>query len=345
MREPRAERTAARIVVGVRILVVTQMWPSVAQPALGAFVARQVAALERLGADVAVASVPPGPGGVRAPLKWRRLFASATAAARRTAPDVVLGHFLFPGGEAARRAARAAGVAYAVVAHGQDVVNAETSGWLRRLTTRALADAGLLVAVSQPLADRLAAVCALPDEVLVAHMGVDRAAFRPGDQEIATLALGPEPRRPLVVQVGVKNGAALAAAAAELGGELWLAGPGAPVPGARMLGILPPAEIPRLLRAADVAAFVPEREGYGLAALEAMACGVPLAVSRTIPVAADLPPSAAVAVDPSDPVAIAAGLRAALALGRGDPAGQAAADANGADAMAARLLQALDRLR
>jgi hypothetical protein len=68
-------------------------------------------------------------------------------------------------------------------------------------------------------------------------------------------------------------------------------------------------------------------------------------VSRTIPVAADLPPSAAVAVDPSDPTAIAAGLRAALALGRGDPAGQAAADANGAEAMAARLLQALDRLR
>jgi glycosyltransferase involved in cell wall biosynthesis len=329
----------------VRILVVTQMWPSPAQPALGAFVARQVAALERLGADVTVASVPPGPGGVRAPLKWRRLFATATGAARRAPPDVVLGHFLFPGGEAARRAARAAGVPYAVVAHGQDVVNAETSGWLRRVTTRVLADAGLLVAVSQPLADRLAAVCPLRGELLVAHMGVDRQDFRPGDQEIATLALGPEPRRPLVVQVGVKNGSALAAATAELHGELWLAGPGAPVAGARMLGILPPDAIPRVLRAADVAAFVSEREGYGLGALEAMACGVPLVVSRTIPVAADLPPAAAVAVDPSDPAAIATGLRAALTLDRGDPAGQAAADANGVDAMAARLLHALDRLR
>jgi hypothetical protein len=68
-------------------------------------------------------------------------------------------------------------------------------------------------------------------------------------------------------------------------------------------------------------------------------------VSATIPVAADLPPSAAVAVDPADPAEIAAGLRAALALSRADPAGQAAADANAVDAMAARLLQGLDRLR
>jgi glycosyltransferase involved in cell wall biosynthesis len=329
----------------VRVLVVTQMWPSPAQPALGAFVERQVGALERLGADVAVASVPPGPGGVRAPLKWRRLFSAATSTARRSRPDVVLGHFLFPGGEAARRAARTAGVPYAVVAHGQDVANAETAGWLRRLTARVLADAGLLVAVSQPLADRLAAVCPLPPEVLIAHMGVDRAAFRPGDQAIATASLGPDPHRPLVVQVGVKNGVALAAAAAELDAELWLAGPGAAVSGARMLGVLPAADVPRVLRAADVAAFVSHREGYGLGALEAMACGVPLVVSATIPAAADLPPSAAVAVDPTDPAAIAAGLRAALALPRSDPAGQAAADANAVDAMAARLLQGLDRLR
>jgi glycosyltransferase involved in cell wall biosynthesis len=112
-----------------------------------------------------------------------------------------------------------------------------------------------------------------------------------------------------------------------------------------MLGRLPPADVPRLLRAADVAAFVPEREGYGLAALEAMACGVPVVVSRTIPVAADLPATSSVAVDPRDPRAISAGLRAALALARDDPVGQAAADANSVDAMAARLLQALDRLR
>ncbi len=331
--------------VPVRILVVTQMWPSPERPEQGAFVERQVGALERLGADVAVASVAPGAGGIRAPLKWRRLFAAAKGAARASRPDVVLGHFLFPGGAAARRAARAAGVPYAVVAHGQDVVNAESAAWLRRRTRRVLDDAALLVAVSRPLADRLAAVCTLPPEVLTAHMGVDRTAFRPGDRDIATCGLGPDPRRPLVVQVGVKNGAALAQAVAGIGGELWLVGAGAEVQGARMLGLVPPRDVPRVLRAADVAAFVPAREGYGLGALEAMACGLPVVVSRTIPVAVDLPAACSVLVDPDDAAAIGAALETALRMARDDPAGQTAADQHSVDAMAARLLAALDRLR
>ncbi len=337
------DRVAYR--VPVRILVVTQMWPSPERPELGAFVERQVRALERLGAEVAVASIAPGPGGIRAPLKWLRLFAAARGAARTARPDVVLGHFLYPGGEAARRAARTAGVPFAVVAHGQDVANAETAPWLRRRTQRVLDGASLLVAVSQPLADRLAAVTTLPAGVLVAHMGVDRTAFRPGDRDIAAGALGLEPRRPLVVQVGVKNGAALAAAVAGAGGELWLAGRGEDVPGARMLGLVPPAALPRLLRAGDVGAFVPEREGYGLGALEAMACGLPVVVSSGIPVAADLPAECAMLVDPADVGAIEAGLQAAARMPRDHPAGQAAADANSVDAMAARLLDALDRVR
>ncbi len=341
----RPVRTRRRIVCVVRILVVTQMWPSLERPELGAFVERQVRALERLGADVAVASVAPGPGGLRAPLKWIRLFSAARRASRASRPEVVVGHFLYPGGEAARRAALTANAPYAIVAHGRDVANAESSSWLRRRTHRVLADAGLLVAVSQPLADRLAAVCPLPRSLLIAHMGVDRTAFRPGDRDVAACALGPEARRPLVVQIGVKNGDRLAQAVAATGGELWLAGPGADVAGARMLGLVPPAGVPRVLRAADVAAFVPEREGYGLGALEAMACGLPVVVSRTIPVAADLPLVCSVVVDPLDPAAIAAALQTAIAMPRDDPAGQAAADVNSVDAMAARLLHALDRLR
>ncbi len=323
----------------------TQMWPSPASPSLGIFVQRQRDALVALGADVTVASIPPGPGGLRSPLKWRRLMRAATDAARAERPDVVLGHFLFPGGEAARRAALVAGVPYAVVAHGQDVRNAERSWWLRLLTARVLRGAALLVAVSDDLAERLGRVCALPSHLLVSHMGVDRDAFRPGDRDAASRGLDRAPARPLVVQVGVKNAAVLAAAAAEAGATLWLAGAGPAVPGATMLGTVAPAAMPDLLRAADCVAFVPEREGFGLAALEAVACGVPLVVSRTVPVAASLPSTAAVPVDPSDQAAVAAGIRLALALPRDDPAGQQVADASATTAMAARLLQELDRLR
>lgn len=82
-------------------------------------------------------------------------------------------------------------------------------------------------------------------------------------------------------------------------------------------------------------------EGYGLGAIEAVACGVPLVVSETAPVAGELPPSAAVRVDPHDEDAILAGLRQALLLDRADPAGQAVADRHADVVQARRLLDVL----
>lgn len=43
-----------------------------------------------------------------------------------------------------------------------------------------------------------------------------------------------------------------------------------------LLGGLPPDDVPRLLRSADVAVFTPWYEPFGIAPLEAMACGVPV---------------------------------------------------------------------
>jgi glycosyltransferase involved in cell wall biosynthesis len=187
-------------------------------------------------------------------------------------------------------------------------------------------------------------------------MGVDLAAFHPGDRDVAAHALGTEPSRPLVVQVGnlierknpLRLAAAVGAVRARRGsGELWIAGAGPLAPElrgqahVRLLGAVDPALVPRILRAADCAALVAVREGYGLAALEAAACGVPLVVSAGVPVAADLPATAAVPVDPLDVDAIAAGIEAALRLRRVDPAGLAVAAEHGVDRQAARLLEVL----
>ena len=46
-----------------------------------------------------------------------------------------------------------------------------------------------------------------------------------------------------------------------------------------------PAEVPRWLRACDVACLVSQREGFGLAAIEALACARPVVVSRGVPAA------------------------------------------------------------
>jgi glycosyltransferase involved in cell wall biosynthesis len=189
-------------------------------------------------------------------------------------------------------------------------------------------------------------------------VGVDLETFRPGDRDVATTLLAQgEPVRPLVVQAAHlepwKDPLALAEAVGRLrsrtgGGELWLAGAGslapelARLPHVRLLGVVDPADIPRLYRAADCAALVSLREGYGLAALEAVACGTPLVVSRAVPAAADLPGDAAVAVEPGDPASIEAGIAAALALPRASQAGQAAAAAHGLEHQTRRLLAVLE---
>jgi glycosyltransferase involved in cell wall biosynthesis len=76
-----------------------------------------------------------------------------------------------------------------------------------------------------------------------------------------------------------------------------------------VLGPVPHAELPGLMAAAAVFAFPSTREGFGLAAMEALAAGVPV-------VAADLPVLREVFGDSvhlaADPAAFAAGLHEAL---------------------------------
>lgn len=341
----------------LRVLVLSNMRPTPEAPQYGVFVARQAAALEQAGCAVELIGLPrERTGGAGTARKYARLRRESAEAAERLRPDVVLGHYLVPTAAIARRAARRVGAPYVLVAHGGDVAHLEASRPVRLAHRSAVRDAAALVAVSRPLADRLAALGARTS-IDVIDTGVDRTRFRPGEGDLA--GFGPPPSRPLVVQVGNlierKNPERLAAAVARLreergGGELWIAGDGplaerlAGLPHVRLLGAVPAERIPALLRGADAAALVALSEGYGLGALEAVACGVPLVVSTTAPVAHDLPATAAVAVDPTSEDAILDGLRAALGLPRADPAGQAAADAHADVVQARRLADLLARV-
>jgi glycosyltransferase-like protein len=79
------------------------------------------------------------------------------------------------------------------------------------------------------------------------------------------------------------------------------------------LGVVPEADVPALFRAASVLALPSLQEGFGLAALEALAAGVPAVVSAAPPFTEYLDDSCAVLVDPHSEAAIAGGLRRALA--------------------------------
>jgi glycosyltransferase involved in cell wall biosynthesis len=332
----------------MRLVLVTQMWPTATAPQLGAFVERQARALETLGVDVVVAAAVDGRRGIAGVGRHLRL----AEAARRVSPgaDAVLAHYLFPAGAAARRAARRAGAALIVTAHGTDVANAESSRVLRWLTQRVLDDADAVICVSDNLKQRLTAICNITAPVHVIDMGVSTDVFHPGDRDLAAAALGEMPQRPLIVQVGRKNVDRLVEAVAIVRTKhptatLWVAG-GQPSTDAsrhvRFLGSVAPSRVGRLLRAGDCACLVSEREGYGLAALEAVACGVPTVVSVTAPVARDLPATCAVTADPLSPAAIADAIERALRLSRDDAAGLAVAQRHAVAAQAERVLAVID---
>jgi glycosyltransferase involved in cell wall biosynthesis len=332
----------------LRILVVTNAYPGPERPAYGIYVARLVDALERGGHEVALAASSEQGGGWRTLRKYARLAWSARAAARRHRPDVVWGHYLVPTGTIARRAARAVGVPYALTAHGTDVANAERSPRIRKATLRALRDACVVFAVSPELGARLEAVSGpLGDRLHIVSAGVDLEQFSDGDAAVAAAALGWNADGPRVVHVGnlvpAKNLArlvqAFAKARSEWGaGSLALVGDGPQrseleglaeelgiAEAVRFAGPVAPADVPRWLRACDVACLVSEREGFGLAAIEALACGRPVVVARDVPAATAVTEGVTGALCAADDVAgIASALAQAAALAPGEAARTAA---------------------
>jgi len=124
----------------MRALVVTNMYPTPAQPALGSFVRDQVQALRRIeGVEVEVFAFDPGGGRayLRAAARLRQIY-------RHDDFDVVHAHF----GLTAWPALAAHGNAHAVTLHGTDLVHPRS----RPISLSALPFLDLVATVSEPLA-------------------------------------------------------------------------------------------------------------------------------------------------------------------------------------------------
>jgi teichuronic acid biosynthesis glycosyltransferase TuaC len=248
------------------------MRPDAAHPERGSFVRDQVAALRRLAApgehDVELFEFPPGPSAlVRAALELRRRFGRGPAIgidespsdAHRARFDVVHAHFGLTASPALAVPARVR----ALTLHGTDLRHPRT----RLLTYAALPTVELLATVSQSLRAELPPRLARRAHVL--PCGVDVERFQPLSRPHAREQLALDPQRPYLL---FSSDPARPEKRYELAREL------AAACGVELLtlGGVEPARVPLFVNAANAVLVPSEREGFGLAVLEALACDVPV---------------------------------------------------------------------
>jgi glycosyltransferase involved in cell wall biosynthesis len=343
----------------LRILCLSNMYPGPQNPDYGAFVATMCDAVERLGHEVQRVVIDTrAHGALRTPAKYATLAARAIRHTRGV--DVIYAHYLFPTGAIAAAAGRLMSRPWVITAHGQDVRNLQNPR-LRALTAGPVRDAAAVIAVSRFLAAELrASGLALPP-VSIANMGVDVDRFQPADRAAARARLGLA-AGPLVLAVGGlterKNPLRLLQAfhhvrLAHPDARLAFVGQGplggAILAGAERLGIgdavmmpgaLPNTAIPDWFAACDVLALPSLVEPLGIVALEALASGRPVAVTR-VGGAVEVVGRGGVTVDPTRPASIARGLLQLIAQPPPPITCRDAALAHTVDRQAARVIAVL----
>lgn len=239
----------------MRVLVVTSLYPSAANPARGRFVQDQVEALRRLGADVELFTFEPGAAN----------YATAARRLRRRHRggrfDVVHAHHGL-GGWTARALGRRPLV---VTFHGTDLEDSVVGPMSRALARTA----ELPATVSADLARRRLPAGGTSRRVAVLPCGIDTDRFRRIDRSEARTRLGLDPDgRYLLFPASTSRAEKRHDLAMDLARAL----------DARLLAYdqTHPDEVPLWVNAAAAVVVTSDREGFGLAALEALACDVPV---------------------------------------------------------------------
>jgi len=322
----------------LRVLVVTNMWPTAGDPAFGSFVRGQARDLRRL----AAARRRRGEQGgalrvcfVDGRARTANYAAAIPGLARRIARgsyDVVHAHHALAALVALAAGARRRAGALIVTHHGIEVLEGWQAPVCRFVT--ACSDASLVT--SRAMARRLG----LGDEAVV-PCGIDRRRFRPGDAVAARAVLGLPTTSPIVAWVGAERPEKRPALAREAFALL-----AARRPDARLVVVTgrPPAEVATWLQAADALLLTSRAEGSPMVVKEALACGLPVVATDVGDVGELVGGVSGCAVVGEGP-GLAARLadRLAAALAHGPVDASRALQSYHSDAIAARVWQAWER--
>ena len=302
----------------VRALIVTNMYPTPARPALGSFVRDQVRALERL-ADIELELFTFAPGALRgyvgAGRALRERFDGRTF-------DIVHAHFGLTGWPAMAVDARA----HVLTLHGTDLHHPRS----RAITLAAARRQQLVAAVSPELAAHVPR-WAVRRPVAVLPCGVDQKRFRPLPRADARTALGLDPEAPcLLFPADPGRPEKRFDLAQSLAGDVKLL----------VLDGVDPERVPLLVNAANAVIAPSDREGFGLAVLEALSCDVPVLTTPHGIAPEVLGGLAGTYCGPFELQAWRAALAPHLAAADPRVAGRNRAEPYSADRMAARVLDA-----
>lgn len=290
----------------LRVLMLTNMYPSTAEPGYGSFVLRQQRELERThGVRIRLVHTSRRGGGALANvLKYAELLARTLAETIRGDYDLVHAHYLLPVAAFSLIPAALRRKPLVITAHGTDVYTGLRPRW-KPFIVRALKRACRIIVVSDFLAERLAENFGIAEqpgrEFLIANMGVNTEKFTPGDCDALKAAAGIAPSTPhmlfvgnFVEQKGVTDLARALVLLHERGVDFraTLLGHGPEMAEVRQISAglgelvmfrdaISHEALVDVFRSADLFVLPSRREGVGLlVCLESLSCGVPVACGR-----------------------------------------------------------------
>jgi glycosyltransferase involved in cell wall biosynthesis len=311
--------------------MISNMYPSAAEPGYGSFVQRQEERLtSRHGVEIRIICSQQRGGGKANVTKYAALLGKTLMATAGGGYDLVHAHYLLPVAAFALIPAIVRRKPLVITAHGTDIYTGTWRGW-KKFITMALRRACRIIVVSEFLGERLVENFDVTPEdgrgLVIANMGVDTDKFTPGETAAVKSAQGLPSEVVHLLFVGnfveQKGVTDLARALVDLDGrgvrfQATLLGHGPEM--TDVLDIVEPLgdivcirevvshdALIDVFRSADLFVLPSRREGVGLlVCLEALACGVPVAASR----AGGLPEIVhdgvnGVTFQPGDPIAIA----------------------------------------